>query len=269
MKAAPGHLLGAIAGGALAWGWFEAGWVRLRSLTCPVAGLPDELTGLRVAHLSDFHLGVPSRGRRAVVRAINWAATRDPDLVCVTGDLLTRPRGLDELRRLLARIPGAYAVLGNHDLGVATDPFVARSVPFDAGVPLLRDEARALRLRGRRVQLVGVDPSSYLRGTARPDELADPAADLRILLCHFPEIVDELSAEAFHLVLAGHFHDGQITIPYGRGKLRLGDLRAPYPTGLFRRGHTTLHVSPGLGTTFVPFRFFARPEATELVLQRA
>ena len=28
-----------------------------------------------------------------------------------------------------------------------------------------------------------------------------------------------------------------------------------------------MHVSPGLGTTFVPFRFFARPEATELVLR--
>jgi predicted MPP superfamily phosphohydrolase len=38
--------------------------------------------------------------------------------------------------------------------------------------------------------------------------------------------------------------------------------------GLYRRSAATLHVSPGLGTTFVPFRFFARPEATELVLQR-
>ena len=28
-----------------------------------------------------------------------------------------------------------------------------------------------------------------------------------------------------------------------------------------------MHVSPGTGTTFVPFRFFARPEVTELVLR--
>ncbi len=269
MKAAPGHLLGALAAGALAWGWFEAGWVRLRELACPVPGLPEELAGLRVAHLSDFHLGVPSRGRGAVARAVEWTAAREPDLVCVTGDLLTRPRGVEELRRRLARVPDALAVLGNHDVGVATDPFVERSAPFDPGVTLLRDEAVTLELRGRRVQLAGVDPSSYLRGTARPDELADPAADLRILLCHFPEVLDELPAGAFSLVLAGHFHDGQITIPYGWGKLRLGDLRAPYPRGLFHRPETTLHVSPGLGTTFVPFRFFARPEATELVLEPA
>ena len=37
--------------------------------------------------------------------------------------------------------------------------------------------------------------------------------------------------------------------------------------GVYREGGVTLHVSPGLGTTFVPFRFFARPEATELVLR--
>ena len=42
-----------------------------------------------------------------------------------------------------------------------------------------------------------------------------------------------------------------------------------FARGLYRRGRTTMHVSPGLGTTFVPFRFFARPEVTELVLESA
>jgi uncharacterized protein len=104
---------------------------------------------------------------------------------------------------------------------------------------------------------------------ARPEELADGAADLRILLCHFPRIVESLRPGVFDLVLAGHLHDGQIAIPYGRGKLRLGEPRARYPHGIYRTRAATLHVSAGLGTTFVPFRFFARPEATELVLQPA
>ncbi len=78
---------------AAAWGWFEAGWVRLRVLEVEIAGLPPELDGLRIAHLSDFHLGVPSRGRRAVERAVEWTAERTPDLVLVSGDLLSRPRG--------------------------------------------------------------------------------------------------------------------------------------------------------------------------------
>jgi hypothetical protein len=63
-------------------------------------------------------------------------------------------------------------------------------------------------------------------------------------------------------------HDGQICVPYPGGKLRLAHPTARYTAGLYRRPGGVLHVSPGLGTTFVPFRFFARPEATELVLRR-
>ena len=68
------------------------------------------------------------------------------------------------------------------------------------------------------------------------------------------------------MILAGHMHAGQIVVPYGLGKLHLAHLHAPYMDGVYRRGDTVMHVSPGLGTTFVPFRFAARPEATELRL---
>jgi predicted MPP superfamily phosphohydrolase len=74
-------------------------------------------------------------------------------------------------------------------------------------------------------------------------------------------------AGSFHLVLAGHYHAGQIVVPYPGGKLRLAHLRARDVDGLHEYGGTTLHVSPGLGTTFVPFRLFARPEVTELVVR--
>ncbi|HEY3961390.1 MAG TPA: hypothetical protein VGL84_02605, partial [Gaiellaceae bacterium] len=62
---------------------------------------------------------------------------------------------------------------------------------------------------------------------------------------------------------------GQIVVPYGRGRLLLAHPRARYREGIFRRGRTAMHVSAGLGTTFVPLRYFARPEATELVLRSA
>lgn len=255
---------------AAGWGWFEAGWLRTRRLECPVPGLPPRLAGLRVVHLSDFHLGVPSRGSVAVERAVAWAAARRPDLLCITGDLLSHPRGAARLRRLLERIPNAYAVLGNHDYGVARDPFARAAAPYDIGPgTLLADTAATLALDGGRIQIVGVDPRSHMRRTARPERLADASADLRILLCHYPRIVDRIRPGAFDLVLAGHLHDGQISLPYGHGKLRLAHPRFPYPAGLYHHHAATLHVSPGLGTTFVPFRFCARPEATELVLQVA
>lgn len=258
---------GAVAAGGLAWGHFEAGWVRLDELECPLERLPSELAGIRIAHLSDFHLGFPSRGEQAVLRAVDWVSSRRPDLVLVSGDLLSRSRGEPLLRELLGRLPSCYAVLGNHDFAETKDPFSARSPVGDLEpATLLLDEAKTVEVRGHSVQIVGVDPRSYRRGLAQPARLADPQADLRILLCHFPNVVDRLPEGAFDLVLAGHLHAGQITLPLPGGRIPLAHPRWRYIHGLYRRNGATLHVSAGLGTTFVPFRFLARPEATELVL---
>jgi uncharacterized protein len=233
-------------------------------------GVPPELDGLRIAHLSDLHLGVPSRGRRAVREAVEWVVERRPDLVCITGDLVSRRSGMRELERLLADLPPSYVVLGNHDFADSRDPFSQRVDPKAIGalgnVTLLGDESVEVELRGRRVQIVGVDARSYLALSAAPDELADSGADLRLLLCHFPGIVRRIP-EAFHLVLAGHYHAGQIVIPYPGGRLRLAHLRARDIEGVFEYGAMKLHVSAGLGTTFIPFRLFARPEVTELVVR--
>jgi hypothetical protein len=265
-----GIMLGGVIGAAVGWGWFEAGWVRLRTLEVTLPRLPAELEGLRIAHLSDFHLGRPSRGGRAVERAVEWVAERRPDLVTITGDLVSHPRGEPALRALLARLGSSFAILGNHDVEHTRDPF-SRAAGLDELGParLLVDESETLEVRGRRVQIVGVDPRAYRQRRSQPWTLVDPAADLRILLCHFPYIIDFLPAGAFDLVLAGHMHDGQISLPLGRArKYRFAHPHTRYAAGVYERPGGTLHVSPGLGTTFVPFRFFARPEATELVLQR-
>jgi predicted MPP superfamily phosphohydrolase len=262
------RLGGAAAAAGLAWGHFEAGWVRLESVPCPLPGLSPELEGLRIAHLSDFHLGVPSRGAAAVERAVAWVEQRQPDLTLISGDLLSRRSGEPQLRALLARLPRCFAVLGNHDFSHTRDPF---SHPADLvelePATLLSDEGRTLELRGKRVQVVGVDPRSYRRRLARPERFADPDADLRILLCHYPSVIDRIPEGVFDLVLSGHLHAGQICFPWPGGRLRLAHIRWTYIEGLYRRPAATLHLSAGLGTTFVPFRFLARPGATELVLQ--
>jgi predicted MPP superfamily phosphohydrolase len=253
----------------LAYGWWEAGSVRLRELRLLMPGLPAELDGLRIAHLSDFHLGVPSPGERAVKRAVAWAVAAQPDLTLVTGDLLSHRRGEGRLRALMAALPRCYAVLGNHDIAAARDPFSKASPITDLrGATLLNDEAGAVRLRDQGIEIVGLHPSSYLAGAeALAIDLADPDAGLRILLCHYPEVVDRLPPGAFQLVLAGHVHSGQINIPTPFGLLHCAHPWARYTQGLYRRPGGVLHVSPGLGTTFVPFRFLARPEATMLVLE--
>ena len=232
--------------------------------------LPPELDGLRVAHLSDFHLGLPSRGAVAAERAVAWVASRKPELICVTGDLLSRPRGEPLLRRLLGRLGPVYAVLGNHDRADSRDPFSQRVELGELGATeLLLDESRVVELRSRRVQLVGVDPASYSLGVARPERHVDETADLRILLCHFPGVARALEPCAYDLVLSGHLHGGQIVLPYPGGRVLFAHPLARESRGLYRHDATMLHVSPGVGTTFVPFRFFSRPEVTELVLRSA
>jgi predicted MPP superfamily phosphohydrolase len=212
-----------------------------------------------------------SQNGRVLAAAVRWVRAAAPDLVVLTGDLLARPRGEAQLRRALAAFAprhGTFAVLGNVDVADTRDPFSSptRLASLAPHGTLLEDAAALVEIRGHRIQLVGCAPVSRERP---PVELADPAADLRILLAHFPESVDAVPPGVFQLVLAGHTHGGQICLPYPGGKLRFGGFDPPYPEGVFRLEQATLVVSRGLGTTFVPFRFFARPEATVLVLRGA
>ena len=252
--------IGAAAGIGAAWALYEAQWVELREVEAPVDGLPPELDGFTILHLSDFHLGTMSLNGRTLERAVAWSEEEEVDLVALTGDLLSRRRGQARLTGALRRFRsrhGVYSVLGNHDVDEA------RSV---LGRGLLQDSSAVFEIAGQRVQVVGGDPHEdwKLRNLER---LADPGADLRILLFHFPDVTQWLPPASYDLILAGHLHGGQICLPTPHGKLRLEHLRARHWEGVHQTPAGTLHVSRGLGTSFVPFRFLARPEATKLVLR--
>ena len=242
----------------------------MRQLELELPGLPEELDGIRIVHLSDFHFGVPSPGVGAAWQAAVWTRERRPDLVAVTGDLLTHPRGEPMLRRFVRLLPRpAFAVLGNHDIALSRDPQARPSGLRELDpATLLEDDGRLVELRGRRVWIAGAGPRLIVRSRPRldPNRLAREA-DFSILLCHYPRVLDRLEPGRFDLVLAGHMHDGQITLPYPGGKLFLAHPGAPYTRGVYRSAAATMHVSAGLGTTFVPLRFGARPEATELTLR--
>ncbi len=245
--------------------------MRFRRLDVPIPGLPDALDGFRVLHLSDLHLGTLSQNARTLEKAVSWDEAHDVDLLALTGDLLARTRGEAQLEHALGRLEprhGAFAVLGNHEVDESRDPF-SQPVGLDGlerqGTVLLEDSARTFLVGGVSVQVVGASPSSRW---SPPVGLADPDADLRLLLAHFPDTVEYLPPGAFDLVLAGHMHGGQICVPRPGGKTRLLNVFDPYLEGLFTVNGTTMYVSPGLGTTLVPFRFLARPEASLLVLRR-
>jgi predicted MPP superfamily phosphohydrolase len=263
------------AAAGIVWGSIEARCLRRRILEVRLRGLPPALDGLTILHVSDVHAGY-GPGLAMLERTLAWSEEVRPDLIMLSGDLVTRRRGMERLQRSSAALAatarsGAFAVFGNHDHGNATDPFAdGSSVEALAGFALLPGAECKLELRDRAVSIVGVDAEEFPRHRAlRETSYADRSADLRVLLCHFPTVLDRVEPGAFQLVLAGHMHAGQICIPTPRGRMGLAHRRARYRDGLYQREGTLMHVSPGLGTTFLPFRVLARPEATLLVLRPA
>jgi predicted MPP superfamily phosphohydrolase len=268
--------LAAAGAGAAAWGLFESQWVERRTLDIEVAGLPAALDGLTILHLSDLHAGTPSLNLRAFRQAVDYGVACDPDLVALTGDIVSHRRAcrpvVAELERLQPPL-GIVAVLGNHDVGASNDPFSRGAIVEDWGdapVTLLRGEACAIGARGARIEVGGLDAEAWLGGRAPPaGELFSDAADLRLLLAHFPEAAEGLAPDSADLVLSGHLHGGQICMPTPWGKLRLAHGVHRFREGVYRDRGTTVVVSRGLGTTLVPFRFAARPEVSLLRLRPA
>jgi uncharacterized protein len=262
--------------GAAAWGLFESQWVECRHLDVQVSGLPAVLEGLTILHVSDLHAGTPSLNMRAFRKAVDFGIEAEPDLVALTGDIVSHPRAslpvVAELERLQPPL-GIVAVLGNHDVGASNDPFSRGAVIEDWGrapVTLLRGETHAIEARGVRIEVGGLDAAAWLGRRARPaGEVFSDAAGLRLLLAHFPEAAEELAPGSADLVLCGHLHGGQICLPTPWGKLRLAHGVHRFREGIYRDGATTVVVTRGLGTTLVPFRVAARPEVSLLRLRRA
>ena len=272
----PGWAAAAAGAGLAGWGLFESQWLAARSLEVPVASLPPALDGLSVLHLSDFHAGTPSLNLRSMRKAIRFGEAVRPDLVVITGDLISHPRALPVVTRELARLTpplGMFAVTGNHEVGATNDPFSRGLVVDDwspAPVRLLRDEMEAVERDGVRIEIAGMDAASEIAGRA-PDaaSLFERPESFRILLAHFPDVAERVSPGTCSLVLSGHLHGGQICLPTPRGKLRLSHGQWRFVEGVFHERETTIVVSRGTGTTLVPFRFLARPEVCLLRLRPA
>ncbi len=241
-----------------------------------VPELRPGLAGLRIAHVSDLHLGARGVNATAARRAIRLVREAEPDLIAITGDLLSRPSGTDELLGLLGSLTaplGVYATLGNHDVDVGDmrDPFCRfGEVPdlASVGVELLRDRTVSIKHGGVTIAISGIDPRDPDLPDALDPSVPWPTADasLHVILAHYPDVFDGAPSGARGVILTGHLHGGQICLPWPNGRLRLSQLGHRYTEGIYEREGLVMHISRGVGTTFVPFRVFARPEVTVLEL---
>jgi hypothetical protein len=244
--------------------------LRVTSIVVPLPDLPNALAGLRLVHVSDLHLG-PMADRSALREALDRVAALDPDVVCVTGDLVDSPAAdldswMPELSRLGAR-HGVFTILGNHDVYVGAERIEA-AVRRWTGWHLLRDEVGTVEIGGSRLHLLGLEHRPEPRvADGIPGLLARvPHGEPAILLAHHPIVFPAAAAAGIRLVLAGHTHGGQLAVP---GLPRLNAARlliTRYDRGCFTRDGALMHVSRGLGVSGQRVRVGVPREITVVTL---
>ena len=232
--------------------------VRMRIVT---DRLPASIPSLRIAQISDLHLGLINRnGKAREVAAI--VAREHPDIFVSTGDLVDgQLDGISGLAEILRGIPaprGKFAALGNHEYYAGID----RAIAFTrrSGFTVLRDESVTI---DDAVRIAGVDDPAGARfgltgGIDEPALLGNrPDGRFTVLLKHRPQL-DPATGGKFDLQLSGHTHDGQIFPFRLLTRLVYPLLAGDHPVP----GGGILHVSRGTGTWGPPMRFLAPPEIT-------
>lgn len=243
------------------YGYFQALDIRTRHITISSPKIPKGAGRIRVAQVSDVHLGMIV-GKARLQRILDQVKAADPDIFVATGDLLDGQmddsEGLIGLFQEITPAYGKFAVTGNHELYVGLD----RSLAFmtHAGFRVLRNEG--ISIPGR-ITIAGVDDEGRgHQGVQR--EISDkvvlaglPQQGFILFLKHRPELENN-ALEYFDLQLSGHTHGGQI-FPFSL----ISKLFYPIGAGLHTlEGPSYLYVSKGTGTWGPPIRFLAPPEVT-------
>lgn len=273
---------------------FAAGRLRytVERVNVPITNLPPELDGLRIAQLSDIHIGdyMPPA---EIARAVDMANDLNPDISVVTGDFISgKGDPLDtcitELSRLRAPL-GVWGCNGNHEIYAEAEDDAQRL--FQAkGMRLLRAQSAIVEHNGARFNLMGVDyqRDHMVSGGPTGPMLREVEHLIRrdmpnILLSHNPNSFYRAAELGIELSIAGHTHGGQVKFEIVDHAVSPARLFTPFVAGLYHlpmaNGHATpasnraqkaaLYVNRGLGTLGFPVRLGAPPEITLLTLRRA
>lgn len=251
-------------------------WLETCRLDLPIPNLEPRLRGLRILHLTDFHLcqRVPAS---LVRQAIDSGVREGCDLIALTGDFVHAGyRFVPAIAQMLSRLHaplGVYAVLGNHDYSVRSVrgirryprlPDTVTQALTDVGIHVLRNRRLTLDHHGSPIVVAGV-ADYWSRESNLPEALDGLDSTIpRIVLAHNPCSLEQLGGRRCDLMLSGHTHGGQIDVP-GLGRPMLSRKMRNYAAGLIRHDAGYLYVNKGIGYT-VRLRYQARPEIAVLRL---
>lgn len=253
-------------------GYFGSAHLVVRRVDVNVPGLAPEFEGLRIAQLSDLHVG-PHTSRRFLGRVVSATTELEPDMIAVTGDLIDdRAEDVASYARALGSLAaplGVYMIPGNHDVYAGWDDVERNLIEAKLGTVLVND-MRIIRRGDALLALVGTgDPAG--RARSAPDverALASvPEGATVIAFAHNPALWPSLAKRGVALTLSGHTHWGQFALP------KLGwSLASPFldhAMGAHIDQDALLYISPGTGYWGIPFRLGASPEITLVTLRLA
>ncbi|MFI7512822.1 metallophosphoesterase [Micromonospora echinofusca] len=242
---------------------------QLDRVQIPLAKLPRSMDGLRIATVSDIHLG-PLRGRAHTERIVAAINRLDADIVAVVGDLVDGSvaelgEAAEPLRRLRSR-HGSYFVTGNHEYYSGVEEWVQELDRL--GLRVMQNERTEIQARGGVLDLAGVnDVTAAGTGLAAPADYAAALGDRDpnrpvVLLAHQPVAAVEAAKFGVDLQLSGHTHGGQM-VPFNL----LVKLQQPVVSGLGEVDGTKVYVTNGAGFWGPPVRVGAEPQITLVELR--
>ncbi|WP_235283887.1 MULTISPECIES: metallophosphoesterase [unclassified Methanosarcina] len=234
--------------------------------------VPQNFVGNKIVFISDIHHG-PYFERERVAGLVSKINRLDPDIVILGGDYVSGDTEyiepcFEELSKLKAKM-GVFGVTGNHDEWGDHDLTV--KCMEKAGITVLSDRAEWLEIDKDKIKIAGIDWNTgwYFNRDSDIDPLIKDAEenDFVILVSHTPDFAEELRTSKVDLMFSGHTHGGQITffglwapyVPSYYGQ--------KYRTGIVKTDKTTALISNGVGNTFLPIRFFARPQINIVILE--
>jgi len=225
---------------------------------------PKEFDGLRVGHISDFHLGDLMPIDRAIA-AVQMLQNEEPDIVACTGDVVDlNVLGAEPLFEALANIGaplGTILVLGNHDELDCVSTI--SNMALGAGVSLLRDGRCTINHNGSKLHVAGIDwAKSQKKCSAKVDLVCKE--ETHLLLSHNPKAFQAAAKHNIPLTLSGHTHGGQLAV---RDKPDSNLAVAhKHSSGLYEDGDSRLFVTVGVGAWF-PLRINCPAEVVILILR--
>lgn len=279
-RAGQGAVLGAAAvvvAGCLA-GYVGSRRLRIVSLDACFPDLPSGIDGMRIAQISDLHVG-PHTPRPHLRRIADAVASARPDLIVITGDQVDDyGRDVESFARAfvgLAAPLGVFAIPGNHDVYAGWGE--VRAGLERMGITVLVNDARRLARGGQHFWIAGTgDPAGIGWPEGAGGEAAPhiprtlsrvPVGAFSIALAHNPALWPRLAAGGVRLTLSGHTHHGQFSIPALGWSLASAFL--DLAMGVHREGRSLLYINPGTNYWGVPLRIGALPEVTVITLRRA